>query len=80
MSTKNYDLNSVYRHYKNLRFKDQLELSFTIEDKVLEILKVIVNSLVAGIGKRCRRSLKYRASVPVKPIAELCNLSILFRV
>ena len=80
MSTKNYDLNSVYRHYKKLRFKDQLELSFTIEDKSARNSESYFNSLVAGIGKRCRRSLKYRASVPVKPIAELCNLSILFRV
>ena len=52
----------------------------TTEDIVLKLLKNIDISKVAGIGNLPGRFLKDGAVILVKPVTEICNLSIKWRI
>ena len=75
-SSNKFDINSVHHCYKNIELKENLNLSLTTENKVLEVLQFIDVSKAAGIDKISGRFLKNDANILAKPIAKICNISI----
>ena len=69
-------MNSGHQYYKNIKLKDNFNLTLTAEKKVLEVLQRIGISKAAGIDKISGRFSKDSANFLAKPIAKRCNTSI----
>ena len=75
-SPNKFDINSIHQYYKNIELKDNFNLNFTSEKKVLEVLQFIDISKAAGVDKISGRFLKDISIILAKPIAKICNISI----
>ena len=69
-SPNKFDLNYVQQYYKNIELKDNFNINFATEKKVLEILQCIEISKATGIDKITVKFLKYSANILAKPIPE----------
>ena len=69
-SPNKFDLNYVQQYYKNIELKDNFNINFATEKKVLEILQCIEISKATGIDKIIVKFLKYSANILAKPIPE----------
>ena len=71
-----YGIDSIKKCYKNLNIITKFELKPTTEDIILKLLKNIDISKAAGVDNLPGRFLKDGAVILVKPVTEICSLSI----
>ena len=74
--SNNYGLMSVAQYYSHLGLTKKFELLPTEEDYILKNLRDIDTLKAAGIDRLSGRFLKDNANVLVKPVTDICYLSI----
>ena len=71
-----YGVHSIAQYYSHLELTRKFNLLPTKKDYVLKILRDVDTSKAAGIDRLPGRYLQDGANVLVKPVTDICNLSI----
>ena len=80
--SKRFGLDTVRNYYEDILglLPSKFKFSNVTVDHVLQLLKDMNVDKAAGIDNRCGKFLNNGANILVKPISELCNLSIKYSV